>query len=92
VAISWTGIVKTKTLAGTLASNNPDTVSRYTCGALDCRGEDSDISGKHRAEGHFHFEQTAPGIYILHVAANKKALVTIGKWKGISLSNSRRLR
>jgi hypothetical protein len=72
---SWAAIVKAKTLAGTLASNNPWVpfqdihVELWTAGAkTPIAAEDTGT------EGHFHFEQTTPGIYILHVRGQQKGV------------------
>jgi hypothetical protein len=72
---SWTGIVKTKTLAGTLASNNPWIPFQDIHVELWTAGAKTPISAENTgAEGHFHFEQTAPGIYILHVRGQQKGV------------------
>jgi hypothetical protein len=72
---SWTGIVKTKTLAGTLASNNPWIPFQDIHVELWTAGAKTPIAAENTgAEGHFHFEQTAPGIYIVHVRGQQKGV------------------
>jgi hypothetical protein len=69
------GILKTRALAGQFASNNPWIPFQDIHVELWTAGAKAPISAINTgAEGHFHFEQTAPGIYILHVRGQQKSV------------------
>jgi hypothetical protein len=72
---SWRGILKIRTLAGELASNNPWTpfqnihMELWTAGATTPLAvEDTGV------EGHFHFNEAKPGIYILRIRGQQKGV------------------
>ncbi|HEY1528050.1 MAG TPA: carboxypeptidase-like regulatory domain-containing protein [Candidatus Angelobacter sp.] len=79
ITLAWPfssdGILKTKALAGQLASNNPWIPFQDIHVELWTAGAKTPIAAENTgAEGHFHFEQTAPGIYILHVRGQQKGV------------------
>lgn len=72
---SWDGTLKTRALAGQLESSNPWIPFQDIHVELWTAGAKTPISAENTgAEGHFHFEQTAPGIYILHVRGQQKGV------------------
>ncbi len=72
---SLDGILKTRALAGQLVSNNPWIPFQDIHVELWTAGAKTAISAVNTgAEGHFHFEQTTPGIYILHVRGQQKGV------------------
>jgi hypothetical protein len=72
---SWTETLKAKTLAGTLVSNNPWIPFQDIHVELWTAGAKTPISTANTgAEGHFRFEQTTPGVYILHVRGQQKGV------------------
>lgn len=69
------GILKTRALAGQLTSNNPWIPFQDIHVELWTAGAKTPIAAENTgAEGHFHFEQTTPGIYILHVHGQQKGV------------------
>ncbi len=79
ITLAWPfssdGILKTRVLAGQLASNNPWIPFQDIHVELWTAGAKTPVSAENTgAEGHFHFEQTAPGIYILHVRGQQKGV------------------
>jgi len=79
ITLAWPfssdGILKTRALAGQLASNNPWVPFQDIHVELWTAGAKTPVSAENTgAEGHFHFEQTAPGIYILHVRGQQKGV------------------
>ncbi|MGC2697990.1 MAG: carboxypeptidase-like regulatory domain-containing protein [Candidatus Angelobacter sp.] len=69
------GILKTRALTGQLTSNNPWIPFQDVHVELWTAGAKTPISAENTgAEGHFHFEQTTPGIYILHVRGQQKGV------------------
>jgi len=79
ITLAWPfsldGILKTRALAGQLASNNPWIPFQDIHVELWTAGAKTPISAENTgAEGHFHFEQTTPGIYILHVRGQQKGV------------------
>jgi hypothetical protein len=79
ITLAWPfssdGILKTRALAGQLASNNPWIPFQDIHVELWTAGAKTAISAENTgAEGHFHFEQTTPGIYILHVRGQQKGV------------------
>ena len=72
---STDGILKTRTLAGQLVSNNPWIPFQGIHVELWTAGAKTPIAAENTgAEGHFHFEQTTPGIYILHVRGQQNGV------------------
>jgi hypothetical protein len=79
ITLAWPfssdGILKTRALVGQLASNNPWIPFQDIHVELWTAGAKTPISAENTgAEGHFHFEQTTPGIYILHVRGQQKGV------------------
>ena len=79
ITLAWPfspdGILKTRALAGQLESSNPWIPFQDVHVELWTAGAKTPISAENTgAEGHFHFEQTAPGIYILHVRGQQKGV------------------
>jgi hypothetical protein len=79
ITLAWPfspdGILKTRALAGQLASNNPWIPFHDIHVELWSAGAKTAISAENTgAEGRFHFEQTTPGIYILHVRGQQKGV------------------
>jgi hypothetical protein len=79
ITLAWPfspdGILKTRALAGQLASNNPWIPFQDIHVELWTAGAKTAISAENTgAEGHFRFDQTVPGIYILHVRGQQKGV------------------
>ena len=79
VTLEWPfssdGILKTRALAGQLTSNNPWIPFQDIHVELWTAGAKTPIAAENTgAEGHFHFEQTTSGIYILHVRGQQKGV------------------
>ena len=79
ITLAWPfspdGILKTRALAGQLASNNPWIPFQDIHVELWTAGAKTAISAENTgAEGNFHFEQATPGIYILHVRGQQKGV------------------
>lgn len=79
ITLAWPfssdGILKTRALAGQLASNNPWIPFQDIHVELWTAGSKTPIAAENTgAEGHFHFEQTASGIYVLHVRGQQKGV------------------
>ncbi len=72
---SWTGIVKARTLAGTLASNNPSVPFQDIHLELWTAGAQSPLAVEDTgAAGHFKFSELKSGIYVLHVRGQQQLI------------------
>jgi hypothetical protein len=72
---SWNGILKAKTLAGTLASNNPSIPFQDVHLELWAAGAQSPLAVEDTgAAGHFKFSELKPGIYVLHVRGQQQGV------------------
>ena len=96
ITLAWPfssdGILKTRALVGQLASNNPWIPFQDIHVELWTAGRRLRYQRKTpERKAIFISSRQPPEFTFFTSAANKKALVIIGKWKGISLSNSRRL-
>lgn len=72
---SWNGILKARTLAGTLASNNPSVPFQNIHLELWTAGAESPLAAEDTgAGGHFKFSALKPGIYVLHVRGDQQGV------------------
>lgn len=72
---SWRGILKAKSLTGELASNNPWAPFQNIHVELWAAGVTTPLAVEDTgAEGHFHFNETKLGIYILRIRGQQKGV------------------
>ncbi len=72
---SWTGILKAKTLAGTLASNNPSIPFQNIHLELWTAGAQSPLAVEDTGTaGHFKFSELKSGIYVLRVRGQQQGV------------------